>query len=59
VLAIKECTAYGKTKIRTNVDIDNIVGLTGLKGVMPAREQCSDICDIKIVAFPQEGIFNN
>jgi len=59
VRAIKECIAYGTTKIRTNVDIDNIVGLTGLKGVMAASEECSDICDIEIVAFPQEGIFNN
>ncbi len=59
VRAIKECVSYGTTKIRTSVDIDNIIGLIGLKGVMEAKEECKDICDIQIVAFPQEGIFNN
>lgn len=59
VRAIKECVAYGTTKIRTNVDIDNMAGLIGLKGVVAAKEECKDICDLQIVAFPQEGIFNN
>lgn len=59
IRAIKECVAYGCTKIRTNVDIDNMVNLVGLHGVVAAKEVCKDICDIQIVAFPQEGIFNN
>lgn len=59
IRAIKECVAYGCTKIRTNVDIDNMANLVGLKGVVAAKEECKDICDIQIVAFPQEGIFNN
>lgn len=59
VRAIKECVAYGCTKIRTNVDIDNMANLVGLMGVVAAKKECKDICDIQIVAFPQEGIFNN
>ena len=59
VRAIKECVSYGTTKIRTSVDIDNYIDLIGLKGVMEAKKECKDICDIQIVAFPQEGIFNN
>lgn len=59
IRAIRECVSYGCTKIRTNVDIDNIVGLIGLQGVLAAKEECKDICDLQIVAFPQEGIFNN
>src|SRR6056297_2767648 len=59
VRAIKECVSYGTTKIRTSVDIDNYIDLIGLKGVVEAKKECSDICDIQIVAFPQEGIFNN
>lgn len=46
VRVIKECVSYGITKIRTSVDVDNIVGLIGLKGVMKAKEECKDICDI-------------
>lgn len=59
IRAIKECVTYGCTKIRTNVDIDNMANLVGLLGVVAAKEECKDICDIQIVAFPQEGIFNN
>jgi len=59
IRAIKDCVSHGTTKIRTSVDIDNIIDLIGLKGVIAAKEECNDICDIQIVAFPQEGIFNN
>lgn len=59
VRAIKECVAFGTTKIRTNVDIDNMANLVGLEGIVAAKEECKDICDLQIVAFPQEGIFSN
>ena len=59
VRAIRECVSFGTTKIRTSVDIDNIIGLIGLKGVIEAKKECKDICDIQVVAFPQEGIYNN
>lgn len=59
IRAIEESVLYGCTKIRANVDIDNMAGLVGLGGVMAARDACRDICDIQIVAFPQEGIFCN
>lgn len=49
----------GCTIIRTHVDIDNIVKLTALEGVLAAKEECRDIADIQIVAFPQEGIIQN
>jgi len=57
--AIKDCVSFGTTKIRTSVDIDNIIDLIGLKGVLAAKEECKEICDIQIIAFPQEGIFTN
>jgi len=59
VRAIKECVMYGCTKIRTSVDIDNMANLVGLKGVLAAKEECKDIVDLQVAAFPQEGIFNN
>lgn len=57
--AIKECVMFGTTKLRTNVDIDNIAGLVGLQGVLAAKEECKDICDLQVIAFPQEGVFCN
>ncbi len=59
IRAIRESVKFGVTKIRANVDVDNIGGLTPLKGVLAAKEETKDICDIQIVAFPQEGIFRN
>ncbi len=59
VRAIRECVMYGTTKIRTNVDIDNMANLVGLEGVLAAKEETKDICDLQVVAFPQEGIFCN
>lgn len=46
----------GTTRLCSHVDVDTIGGLMPLKGVLAAREKCKDIADIKIVAFPQEGI---
>lgn len=48
----------GTTAIRTHVDVDPLVGLTGLMALIQAREEYSDLADIQIVAFPQEGINN-
>lgn len=56
VQAIEAHVEQGCTRIRTHVDVDPIGGLTPLKGVVAARETCSDIADVEIVAFPQEGV---
>ncbi len=47
----------GTTALRTHVDVDPIVGLAGIRGVLEAREVCAGLIDIQIVAFPQEGLF--
>ncbi|MCK4648393.1 amidohydrolase family protein [bacterium] len=49
----------GTTIFRTHVDVDNIGKLMPLKGLLEVREEYSDVCDIQIVAFPQEGIIKN
>ena len=55
--AIKDCVMYGTTKLRTNVDISTLdPNLNGLKGVLMAKEATKDICDLQVIAFPQEGI---
>lgn len=48
---------YGTTKLRTNVDISMLdPNLNALKGVLMAKEATKDICDLQVIAFPQEGI---
>jgi cytosine/adenosine deaminase-related metal-dependent hydrolase len=46
----------GTTHIRSFVDIDAAVGLSGLRGVMRTREQYKDSITIEICAFPQSGL---
>jgi cytosine deaminase len=59
VRAIRRSVMYGATKIRANVDIDTIGGLTALRGCLAARDKTRDIADVQIVAFPQEGIYRD
>ena len=46
----------GTTTIRSHVDVDTIGGLKPLQGVIQAAHEYADLCDVQIVAFPQEGI---
>jgi cytosine/adenosine deaminase-related metal-dependent hydrolase len=48
--------ATGTTRIRTHVDIDTEIGLTGFEGVMRTREVMAGAVRIQIVAFPQSGM---
>ncbi len=58
-VVIREAVMAGTTVIRSHVDIDTIGGLTPLRGVALARADHTDICDIQLVAFPQEGIWRD
>ncbi|GAI19014.1 unnamed protein product [marine sediment metagenome] len=49
----------GTTIFRTHVDVDSIGKLMPLEGLLEVRKEYQDVCDIQIVAFPQEGILKN
>jgi len=53
---IRSAVISGTTMLRSHVDVDTIGGLKPLEGVAAARREHEDICEIQIVAFPQEGI---
>src|SRR5690242_980451 len=53
---IHALVAYGVTFVRSYVDVDTVVGLTALAGVVAARERCRGLAHVEIIAFPQEGI---
>ena len=48
----------GVTRLRTHVDVDPVVGLTGVAAALEAREALKGLVDVQVVAFPQEGITN-
>jgi cytosine deaminase len=53
---IRRMVIAGTTAIRTHVDVDVEAGLRGLEGLVRARADHVDICDMQIVAFPQLGL---
>jgi len=46
----------GATRLRTHVDVDTIGGLTACRALVELKKEYSDVMDIQVVAFPQEGI---
>ena len=53
---LKQALAHGTTALRSHVDIDPEIGLSGLEAVLDLKARWSGIMDIQIVAFPQSGI---
>jgi cytosine/adenosine deaminase-related metal-dependent hydrolase len=53
---IRQIVAHGTTSVRSHVDIDTEVGLSGLHALLRVREAARELIDIQIVAFPQSGV---
>ena len=51
--------SFGATRIRSHAQIDPDCGLKRLEGVLAARSEHSDRCQVEIVAFPQTGILRS
>ena len=49
--------AQGTLFIRSHVDVCD-PALTALKALLEVREEVRDICDVQLVAFPQDGILS-
>lgn len=49
--------AQGTLHIRSHVDVCD-PNLTALRALLEVREEVSDICDLQLVAFPQDGILS-
>ena len=56
---IEQVVAFGTGALRTHVDIDTEVGLSGLEAVMRLKERYRSVIDIQVVAFPQSGILRD
>lgn len=50
---------HGTTIFRTNVDVDTIGGLVPLEALLEVKKRFAHLCQIQIVAFPQEGILKD
>ena len=56
---VEQVAAFGTGALRTHVDIDTDIGLSGLEAVLRLKEAYRDLVDIEIVAFPQSGILRD
>lgn len=55
-LDVEASIKAGTTHIRTHVDIDPEIGLTGFEGVLGTKEEFKDKLTMQTVAFPQRGM---
>jgi cytosine deaminase len=53
---LRDYIANGTSAVRSHVDVDPDVGLSGIDGVCAARDAVRDAIDVQLVAFPQAGL---
>ena len=56
---LEKCISHGATRMRTHVEIDPGVGLSGFEGVAALVDEYKWAIDIELCVFPQEGLTNN
>ncbi len=56
---LDRCIGWGTTRIRTQVEVDPVIGLRGLDGVRQLQSDYAWAVDIEICVFPQEGLTNS
>jgi cytosine deaminase len=54
--AVRLAVKYGNTHIRAFADTDTKAKLEGVKALIKAREEFKHAVEIKVVAFPQDGV---
>ena len=56
---LEKCVLHGTTHMRTHLEVDPVIGLRSLEGILPLVEEFEWAMDIEICIFPQEGLLNN
>ncbi len=56
---LEKCILNGTTHMRTQLEVDPVIGLRGLEGVVALVNDYRWAIDIEICVFPQEGLLNN
>jgi cytosine/creatinine deaminase len=53
---LAECRSYGTLAVRLHAEVDPVLGLRGVEGVLAARDALGGTMSVQVCAFPQEGI---
>ncbi len=56
---LEKCIVHGTTHVRTHLEVDPVVGLRSLDGILPLIQEYKWALDLEICVFPQEGLLNN
>jgi cytosine/adenosine deaminase-related metal-dependent hydrolase len=53
---VEHVAVRGTGALRSHVDVDTEIGLSGVEALLALREGVADLVDIELVAFPQSGV---
>ena len=56
---LEKCICGGTTRVRTQVELDPVIGMRGLEGVQALARDYAWAVEMAICVFPQEGLLNN
>jgi cytosine deaminase len=56
---LEKAILQGTTHMRTHLEVDPVVHLRSLEGVLPLIKEYAWAIDLEICVFPQEGLLNN
>ncbi len=56
---LERCISHGTMHMRTHLEVDPVIGLRSLEGVLPLIDEYKWAIDIELCIFPQEGLLNN
>ena len=56
---LEKCVLNGTTHVRTHLEVDPVIGLRSLEGILPLVDEFKWALDLVICIFPQEGLLNN
>ncbi len=59
IKTLEKSILQGTTHMRTHLEVDPVVGLRSLEGILPLIEEYAWAIDLEICVFPQEGLLNN
>lgn len=55
-VAVEQAVAHGTGAMRAFADVDTRARLEGVRSVMQVRDECAELIDMQVVAFPQDGL---
>ena len=56
---LEKAILQGTTHMRTHLEVDPVIGLRSLEGVLPLIKEYAWAIDLEVCVFPQEGLLNN